>query len=639
VPFLAPLALLSLAIIGPLIVAMYLLKLRRQDQQVSSTFLWRRAVRDVEANAPWQRLRFSWLLLLQLLILLLLAFALARPFFTTAGVAGRNLVLIIDRSASMGASDAGGARLEAAKRQAIALVDQLADGGRATVIAAGGVMEVPVAASIDERQLHDAIDAIRLRSSGGSDLAQALALAAALVSREPDSEIAIISDGNVRIPPDQTMPAVVRYFPIGSSDANAAVSATALQASASGQTFFAQVTNYGAATTQRRLDVYLDGRLANAYNLDLGGAGSPTAERSVVLEVPASVQVAEARLADGPQADWLTADDRAWAVSNIGDTARVRLVTPGNRFLEAALGLLPGVSLNVVPASTTTFTETAAEVPVTIFDGVVPDTLPPGNLLFIAPPRSTELFSVTGEIEFPLARPTSGDDPLLRNVSLADTNIFKATRIVPGAWAHTSVDSDGGPLLIAGERDGRRIAVLTFALQQSDLPLTVAFPLLMSNIAGFLVPGLGADTAQLSPGQAIVTSVDPRISEVRLTRPDGRSERVDVRDGQAIVADTEQLGPYALEQYQGGTLAARRRYAVNLFSADESRIAPQPALNIAQVSGLQQAVTREQVGRQEFWRWLAAAALAVLIAEWLVYQRAGFSALGERLRRLRPAVR
>jgi hypothetical protein len=639
VPFLAPLALLSLAIAGPLIVAMYLLKLRRQDQRVSSTFLWRRTVRDVEANAPWQRLRFNWLLVLQLLLLLLLALALARPFFVTTGIAGRNLILIIDRSASMGASEANTTRLEAAKRQALVLIDQLPDGGRATVIAAGGAMEVPAASSTDRRQLRDAITSVALRTGGGSDLSQALALAAALASREPDSEVAIISDGNVRVPADLTMPATVRYFAIGSTDANLAVSATALQASPTGQTFFAQVTNYGRATANRRLDLYLDGQLANAYDLELGGAGSPTADRSIVLDVPASVQVAEARLAASPQDDALPQDDRAWAVSTTGDAARVRLLTPGNRFLEAALGLLPGVSVDVLPASTTTFTQTAAEVPVTILDGVIPATLPPGNLLFIAPPRSTELFSVTGEIEFPLARPAPGDEPLLRNVSVADVNIFKATRIVPGAWARVVIDSDGGPLLVAGERDGRRVAVLTFALQQSDLPLTVAFPLLVSNLAGFLVPGLGVDTAQVSPGQPIAVSVDARVSEVRFTRPDGRAERLEVRNGQAIAPDTEQLGPYVIEQYEGGTLVARRRYAVNLFNPDESRIAPQTALNIAQVSGLLQAVTREQVGRQEFWRWLAAAALAVLIVEWFVYQRAGFSALGDRLRRLRPIPR
>jgi Ca-activated chloride channel family protein len=81
----APLALIGAAIVGPLIVAMYLLKLRREDRPVSSTFLWQKMVRDVEANAPWQKLRRNLLLLLQLLLMLLLVLALARPVLSRRG--------------------------------------------------------------------------------------------------------------------------------------------------------------------------------------------------------------------------------------------------------------------------------------------------------------------------------------------------------------------------------------------------------------------------------------------------------------------------------------------------------------------------------------------------------------------------
>ncbi len=66
----APLALIGLLAV-PVIVAFYMLRLRRRDVPVGSTFLWQQLVRDVEANAPWQRLRFSWLLLVLLLVALL----------------------------------------------------------------------------------------------------------------------------------------------------------------------------------------------------------------------------------------------------------------------------------------------------------------------------------------------------------------------------------------------------------------------------------------------------------------------------------------------------------------------------------------------------------------------------------------
>ncbi|NTU84126.1 MAG: hypothetical protein HGA45_32955, partial [Chloroflexales bacterium] len=87
-------------------------------------------------------------------------------------------------------------------------------------------------------------------------------------------------------------------------------------------------------------------------------------------------------------------------------------------------------------------------------------------------------------------------------------------------------------------------------------------------------------------------------------------------------------------------LLARHRYAVNLFAPGESKIAAQRDLSIPQTSGAQSTVARERDGRQEFWRWVALAALVVLLIEWLVYQRNGLAYLRERWRqRGRPAAK
>ena len=625
---LSPLALLAAAVIGPIIVAMYLLKLRREERTVSSTFPWQRMVRDVEANAPWQKLRRNLLLLLQLLLLLLLVLALARPFLHTQGISGRNLILIVDRSASMSAADVGSSRLEAAKSKAIELVDQLPDGGRATVIATGGQMEVPAAATTDRRELRAAINGIALRNGGGSDLSQALTLASALAAREAESEVAVISDGNVTLPADLKVPATVRFFPIGRGGDNVAISALALQPSGGNQTLFAQATNYGPNPVTRRMDVYLDGALFNAYSLNL----KPGGEQSIVASIPPQVKIAEARLSSEATTDPMPADDRAWAASTLGDSLNVRVISGGNRFLQVGLGLLPGVKSTFVPTTTATFTQTVAEVPVTILDNVVPSALPQGNLFFIAPPRSTEFFSVTGEIEFPVLRPVAGDEPLLQNVSLSDVSVFKADRLVAGSWARTIVDSDGAPLLFAGERDGRRIVVLAFDLHNSDLPLQVAFPLLLSNLVGYLAPGSGAEAAQLAPDQPLAMQIDPSISRVQITRPDGSVEQIQPQGGQAVYANTDALGVYIVEEFKGNDLAARRRYTVNLFAPGESKIAPQEKLAIPQTSGVQAANVGGFDGREELWRWLAALALVVLVVEWLVYQRNGIAYLRERWR-------
>ncbi|MEL7059229.1 MAG: VWA domain-containing protein [Acidobacteriota bacterium] len=137
--FLAPLVgAIAAAVVIPSLVALYFLKLRRRRMEVPSTLLWKKAIQDMQVNSPFQRLRNSLLLLLQLLILAALLFALARPTLFMQAEPGSRAVIVIDRSGSMSATDApgGGTRLDEAKRLAEEVVDALsADGaGQAMVV-------------------------------------------------------------------------------------------------------------------------------------------------------------------------------------------------------------------------------------------------------------------------------------------------------------------------------------------------------------------------------------------------------------------------------------------------------------------------------------------------------------------------
>lgn len=644
--FKTPTAFLLAALI-PIIIAMYLLRLRRSEQVVSSIFLWQRMVRDVEANAPWQRLKRNLLLLLQVLTLVALILALARPFRWIEGSASRVLILVIDTSASMAATDVEPSRLEAAKARARQLVDGLPDNARVTVIAAGDAAQVMIASSQDLRQVHRAIDDLRA-GTGGSDMASALALASAIASPgqdmlsadQADGEVVVLSDGRVALPQRLAIKGQVRYLPIGVGDNNQAVNTASLERRPDDAMIaFVQVANYAHETALRRLSLYADGQLFNAYDLEL----APGGVHSVIADdLPLETIELEARLSGH---DALPLDDRAWAVHDNVAPAVVTLVSEGNLFLETALALLPGLEIRVArpgdwergggeegsiqPSNTSAFERST----LTIFDRHVPvsRTLPLGNLLFVAPPRSTSLFTVTGVIDRPVPRIVDETDPLIAYVDLKDIGVLEALRMAPAstAWARSVMEGEAPgetiPLLLAGETGGRRVAVLAFALGQSDLPLSVAFPLLLANLISWLAPG-GIDLpAQVPPGASVTFSVPADADEITVARPDGSSVRLLPKLGLVAFADTGQLGPYRVSW--GGQRQAS--FAVNLFSPQESAIEPVERLPIGDGENAEQTDSGQQA-RQEWWRWLALASLSLLMAEWLVYQRPALSRLRQR---------
>src|SRR5213076_831442 len=112
--FLSPFALALFALSLPLVM-LYFLKVRRRERRVPSLLLWAPALRDREASAFFQRLQRDPLLILQLLALLALTLALARPTVTVLGDGARKVVVVLDTSASMKARDVSPSRFDIAQ--------------------------------------------------------------------------------------------------------------------------------------------------------------------------------------------------------------------------------------------------------------------------------------------------------------------------------------------------------------------------------------------------------------------------------------------------------------------------------------------------------------------------------------------
>jgi hypothetical protein len=547
VNFLSPLALIGLIFL-PAVVAMYLLKLRRDEAIVPSTLLWQRLLADVEANAPWQRLRRSLLLLLQLLLVLILAALAARPFLERPAGLARDLVLVIDTSASMAATDVSPDRLTAAKQLALQSLRELPAGGKVSVVAAGRTARVVVNATGDLGRVRAAVENLAVSPSTG-DLGDALNLADALAARSGDAEILVTTDAALAIAPTTRLNHDVTVLQVGREARNQAIVALAVRQSPSGVTrsVFVSVANLDLEPAQRRLQVYGDGVLIEAKDMVLD---PQTRSEAIIDDVPAAVRVVEVRLetAEGETADALRLDDRAWAIVPPDRLRRILLVSEGDPYLETALTFLPSTELYGV-APKDYGPDTHPELfDLIIFEGTVPDELPPTAVLAIAPKADSSLGEVVGSLKDPGIGSLNPDEPILRYVDLSTTHVGTAVKLALPAWARTIIPGPGGtPLLYAGEHAGRKAAVLAFEPRQSDLPLQVAFPILISNLAGELMGGSAAPAEAVAPGDPVTLPLPVGATALEVTRPDGTV--VELAPGTAggasvSFSQTDQLGVY-----------------------------------------------------------------------------------------------
>ncbi|MBI5667031.1 MAG: BatA domain-containing protein [Chloroflexi bacterium] len=618
--FLTPLALIGAALAIPIIL-LYMLRLRRREVVVSSTFLWQQVVQDSEANTPWQRLRRNILLFLQLLILAFLVFALARPFIVVPAVSTGQIELLVDASASMNATDMsdGSARFDEAKRQALSIVDTLGAGDTITLIRVSDVPEVVLPASDDRVALRAAINGLQ-PSQTEADWTAALTLATADAANAQSVSIVLISDGGLGeaagLP---AVPGEIRYVPVGQSDSNLAITALATRALPGGAPqLFAQVTNYGGQDADVIFTLRVDGDLFTARRYMVPARSSLPLVSAALPEGFQIVQAGLTRPNDSTVPDYLAQDNTAWAVAaNLG-TRRALVMTPGNRFLTQVLRSLPGIEAfqgdinRPLPAE---------PYDLYLFDSwLPPGDLPDGDILFINPPASTPLFTVgadsteTGNISI------RRDDPRLAFVDFGSVNVLKFKRIGGAAWADTLIEADGGPLLLAGEVDGRQVAILTFDLHESDLPLQITWPVLVANLLEWFTPQSAINAPDgLRVGDSLPVRPPFEATSVRVTLPNGTARSLEVGRETLVFADTDQPGIYRVDILNGSTVIQSAPFAVNLFAPGESNIAPQPTITLSGATITPTA--REEVGQREFWPLAALLALLVLLVEWVVYHR------------------
>jgi hypothetical protein len=512
----------------------------------------------------------------------------------------------------MQATDVEPNRFAAAQAEVEQIISDLGGNSQMTLIKVGQTPTVLAAATNDRTVLSEAL-AEAQPDPAAADWAAAFALGTGAAQGFSDARILIISDGGLPadLPP---LPVESIYIPIGSSGENLAITALATRETEAGPQLFASVSNEGVLDREVLLSITLDGTLFDSRRMTIPAGRSA----NTTWQLPEGTAVIQAQLADNAD-DHLAADDIAWAVHEGGISNRALIVTEGNLFLEQIYSVLPGVEAFKAAPGSDILSE---PFDLYIFDGIaLPDPAPDGDMLIINPQAggTADLFSVGGVFSDTVAIRLS-DTPLLQFVDWRQVHVRQAQQVdAPGM--QTLVQAEGGPLLLTGERNGRRMAVLTFDIRNSDLPLQIAFPVLMANITGWLNPGRAFDTPTgLHPGDPVTIAPGASTTAVLVTKPDGTVWTQDLGEEAVFFTETDALGLYQVALRDSSGTRAAGSFAVNLFSTAESAIRPLENVQIGQVTV---ATVDEEgdVGQRELWPWLAGIAFVILMVEWWVHHR------------------
>ena len=584
--------------------ALFLIKLRPPRLLVPSLLLWRRVLDESRELTLWERIRRAVSLVLTVLIALALALAITRPGRRAdANVQAGRLLIVMDSSLSMQAHTASGeTRWERAVAEARRLIAAASGGEVAVATTAEGLVEGP---TTDGTLVETALD--RLSPGGGDAAWPRLANAGA---------VHFLTDGAV---PRQVEPSVIVHS-VFEAAPNVAVTALDVRPSfdpaAAGDAYL-EIANFAAAPQKVRLT--LQRGTAKIFERDIDVAASETLRQ--VVPIPRGGDPAlRARVTARQNA--LESDDEAVAWVERAQPLSIAVVGERADWLRAAFERNPDVRATFqTPAEYREGREDAA-----IFVGWAPGSPPRRPALLFAPPVATAWLkgSRPEAVERRPRWDVPGVHPVVAGVDPFTLSIERARSYGLDALVPVARSARGTPLVYVQESPERRLAIVTFGADESNLAGAPGFPVLLGNALEWLTdPATTAGQAMYAllaqdGGSAAAHTARARRPGLmsfdegvaRVVGPDNKEVPLS-RINRLTVGMLRVPGLYVVE---GG--GARSTMAINVGDPQLSNLTRSNAL-----AGGQARTVRAGTSGRPWWLYLTAATFILALAEWWTWQR------------------
>ena len=589
----------------PLVVVLHALTFRWRSISASSLVFWTEVIREHRAGLRIRRVLRSLVLLLQVLAMAALAFALGGPLiFGPRSSGSQDVILVLDATASMQAREGARTRWDLARDRGLALASGLRGGARMAVVLAEKSPRLLSPFVADKNALRRLIASARATDEPG-DVASSMIFGMSLRDPRRGGRVVLETDGafDELRGVDTSLPWVT-VDTVGTRHDNVGITGMAFRqgsTTGAGYQLFLSVLNAGGTAAMVPLSIRAGGKDVVTRTLTVGAGQRST--MTVPWPGPTSGRVTASLLTH----DALPLDDTAYASFAPARNLQVLVVGSQPRFIQQAFASLPGVTVRIQDAPS----DDGPQADVVVYAGVQPPLLSKGNfILFDSVPPNLPL-RVNGVLRVPAITGWNRSDPLLDSVSLAGIAIGQALDLDPGPGFTVLAASGRSPLLLSWDHSGVRALMLAFDPRSSDFPLRPAFPILLANALSWFFPDWlepQADEAQAGDPRLISTG---GAGVVTVLKPDGRRVDLAANGPSVTFSDTDETGFYKVDA--GGESS---EFAVNLSSDSETDISQRFTV----------PSSRTEVGERArvpvpVWPAVAAAALALLLLEWLVWLR------------------
>ena len=625
------------AIVIPLLLLLYFLRLRRQTVQISSTMLWERAVEDLHANTPFQKLRPSSLLLLQLIALGLVVVAIMQPQMQGAVENDGKHVLLIDNSGSMMVEEEGFTRLDLAKEKAMQLVEQMYGGGlfsstgsETMVIAFSDTATLVLPFTDSKQQILHAIQSIQ-PTHGRSLIGESLQLARAYtsnvnpesagISEEEAAQYDVFSDGLIDDLATQAMQRgeSFHYHKIGAISGNvgiATINAKRPTESSNEVQVFLSLLNTHNVPKIVDVELRLDGIPIGVQQVKIPSQLEVPGNASVVFspfELPSSGLIQAMVLQD----DSLGMDNIASFVIQPAKQLKVLLAEQGAPILQTILEGMSLAELKVVDALALESLIRSGDT--SNFDVVVArdmnmKELPFGSFLLFGPPPPIKAFESFVEGEPQVMLVSDEEHQAMRFVRYEDVIVTTGYDIVLSDTVRVLLEGSHWPAIMSYRSNESHIIYAAFDPLESNWPYLRSFPFFVFNSVQFLGHSGNRFVNSVVQIGETISHIAPKNKDAVLTEPDGQGHAIRVDESGMVFWGPIRLSGIHTIAFEGRDI----QMAVNTLQK-ESIIAPQDSISVGA-----KLITSISAGGSSFiqlWPFALGAVLVVLLAEWWVYQR------------------